>query len=226
VDAAASQVSPAVGEQIAALLAKVRDHAGTGGPLGFALLLFVVLAIFVQFERAFDVIWGAPKADSKGIIASLKRIVFIRFKAFMMLVGVWGLVMASLFVNLSWTGYEEYAAAALPHLSPAGWWLQQLASLAINVIAFALVYRLVPKACVLWRHALAGGLLAGVLWEVGRLVLAMFVIGQRYESAYGVIGSFMAVMLWCYYGAAVMFLGAEYTQALGAECDSTKATAQ
>ncbi len=41
----------------------------------------------------------------------------------------------------------------------------------------------------------------------------MFVIGDKY-NAYGVIGSFIAVMLWMYYACATLFLGAEFVQVL------------
>jgi len=47
-------------------------------------------------------------------------------------------------------------------------------------------------------------------------------VRRGYVSAYGVIGSFLAIMLWTYYAMLVVFFGAEYTRVvrdeLGAEC--------
>jgi hypothetical protein len=37
---------------------------------------------------------------------------------------------------------------------------------------------------------------------------------MRYTSAYGAIGSFIAILLWCYYGISILFFGAEYVQVL------------
>jgi uncharacterized BrkB/YihY/UPF0761 family membrane protein len=37
---------------------------------------------------------------------------------------------------------------------------------------------------------------------------------MRYTSAYGAIGSFIALLLWCYYGISILFYGAEYVQVL------------
>jgi membrane protein len=65
-----------------------------------------------------------------------------------------------------------------------------------------------------WLDALRGGLLAAVIWELGREVLGVFLIGMRYTSAYGAIGSFIAILLWCYYGCSILFFGAEYVQAI------------
>jgi membrane protein len=37
---------------------------------------------------------------------------------------------------------------------------------------------------------------------------------MRYTSAYGAIGSFIALLLWCYYAISILFFGAEYVQAI------------
>jgi uncharacterized BrkB/YihY/UPF0761 family membrane protein len=62
--------------------------------------------------------------------------------------------------------------------------------------------------------ALRGGVLAALIWEVGREILGVFLIGMRYTSAYGAIGSFIAILLWCYYAISILFFGAEYVQAI------------
>jgi membrane protein len=83
-----------------------------------------------------------------------------------------------------------------------------------NTLLFSLIYRVLPKRPVHWLDALRGGLLAALVWEVGRDVLGAFFIGMRYTTAYGAIGSFIALLLWCYYGISILFFGAEYVQIL------------
>jgi membrane protein len=41
------------------------------------------------------------------------------------------------------------------------------------------------------------------------------VIAAKYSSAYGVLGSFIAMMVWVYYASTVLFLGAEFVKVLG-----------
>ena len=55
-------------------------------------------------------------------------------------------------------------------------------------------------------------MLAAAIWEIGRQILASLLIGTRYAAAYGVLGSFIGLMLWCYYGVAVLLLGAEFIE--------------
>ena len=56
-----------------------------------------------------------------------------------------------------------------------------------------------------WRDALCGGVLVAFLWQIGQHFLALFVISNRY-SVYGVVGSFIALMVWFYYASAAVFL--------------------
>ena len=87
----------------------------------------------------------------------------------------------------------------------------------LNVFAFAIIYRFLPKVPVRWGAAVAGAILASALWEAGRQILAAYVVGEKLPSAYGLIGSFMAIMLWTYYAMLVVLFGAAYTRAANEE---------
>jgi membrane protein len=56
--------------------------------------------------------------------------------------------------------------------------------------------------------------LTAAAWEIGRQLLALFIARSKYTSAYGVIGAFLAVLLWCYYAVTIILLGAEYIQVI------------
>src|SRR5258707_1257561 len=80
----------------------------------------------------------------------------------------------------------------------SGWKLAQVASnMALNGVAFTLLYKILPKAPVRWRDALSGGLLVALFWQLASQLLA-FVVARGSYSAYGVVGSFIALMLWVY----------------------------
>ena len=81
----------------------------------------------------------------------------------------------------------------------------------MNGPLFAVIYRVLPNVEVRWGEAARGAILAAALWEIGRRLLATVIIGTQY-SVYGVVGAFIAVMLWVYYAVTVLFLGAEYIQ--------------
>ena len=69
-------------------------------------------------------------------------------------------------------------------------------SLLATTIIFALLYRLHPRGHVNWSDAFTAAAIASVFWEVARQLLAVVLTSGRY-SAYGVVGSFLAVMVGC-----------------------------
>ena len=64
-----------------------------------------------------------------------------------------------------------------------------------------------------------------MLWEATRLLLSYLLIGKQY-SAYGVVGSLIAVMLWIYVASSILFLGAEYVRVAARHDDRPKASAE
>jgi membrane protein len=97
-------------------------------------------------------------------------------------------------------------------------------NLPLNLAAFTVMYLIIPKVRIRFVDAARGGLLAAVLWEGGRLALAAYLLHLNYPSAYGVIGSFIAIMLWAYYATLVVFFGAEYVRVLWEERRSVRQT--
>jgi YihY family inner membrane protein len=207
------QIAPSVAEQVAALLRSVELSAPVGGPLGMIALLLASIAIFGQFERAFDRIWRVPEPDSFSFVATVREILLYRLRAFLMLLGVGFLLAAAFVVTMGLAAIETASQQWLP--LPAGVWtlVTLLAAVTINWTLFSIIYKVLPRAHVPWGAAMRGGLLAAVVWEIGRRVLAALVIGSRYD-VYGVVGAFIAIMLWVYYAATSIFFGAEFVRAL------------
>ena len=58
------------------------------------------------------------------------------------------------------------------------------------------------------------GILIAVIWQLGSQVVSRFIVGGNY-SAYGVVGSFIAMMLWVYYASILLLFGAQMVQVLG-----------
>lgn len=219
--AVSEQLSPALEEHVATALGQIRDKSGVGGRLGLLGILIAALAGFAQFERAFNHIWSVPEPEKTGIWHGVKRFILQRGIAFVLLLGSGLLVAAVSIVGLALSGVREYSADFLP--MPDSLWnlLQMAVSVGLNVCVFALIYRYLPRAAVRWGDAFRGGLVAACLWEVGRQVLASYLIGSKYSSAYGAAGSMLAILLWCFYAVTTLFLGAEYIQELRARSRET-----
>lgn len=207
------QAAPSLATAVEQSLAHVQDYSSLSGPIGMVILLFAALAIFAQFERAFDRIWKVSSPEKQTAWASIQSMLTDRLRAFAMLCGL-GLLLVGVFV----VGVIVAALESRLRFADAAWawWgLELVVGVGINALAFTTLYRYLPKIRVRWQEAARGGLFAAIVWEVGRQLVASLVIGQHYTSAYGIIGGFLAIMLWGYYAVSVIFLGAELVQLLG-----------
>jgi len=69
-----------------------------------------------------------------------------------------------------------------------------------------------PRARVGWRDVWLGGLIAGLVWGVGKQIFAWYVGNfATYNVIYGSVGAIIAFLLWCYLSGQILLLGAEFT---------------
>ena len=66
------------------------------------------------------------------------------------------------------------------------------------------------------RHALRSsrqrwGILTAALFEVGKFLIGLYIGKQGLESTYGAAASIVVVLIWVYYSAQLVLMGAEFT---------------
>jgi membrane protein len=208
------QASAALSEQVARALYSVEISAGAGGLVGLVALIVTAIAMFAQIDYAFDRIWENRAEAGVGWRRRLWKLVFTRLKAMLMLLAVGGFVVAVMIASIVWQAVQ----ANVPSVIRLNSWTERVVQpaihIALNSLAFAVAYRYLPKAPVRWSAAAAGGLLVAVLWEIGRQILAAYVVGDKLPSAYGLIGSFMAIMLWTYFAMIAVLFGAAFARTI------------
>lgn len=216
-EAIGDQLSPNLQEQVARALREVQERASLGGPAGIITLLVVVIALFAEIDMAFNRIWKIKSDDTRGVWGTMVDVIYVRLKAFVMLLGLLCVLFVIFATGVAITATSQWFTT-IPWMT---WTTQILVSWVLNAAVFSILYYAIPNTKVPWLAALNGGVFAALIWEIGRQVLASFVIGDRYDSAYGVIGAFIAIMLWAYYAATVLFFGAEFVHTISHEYQPT-----
>ena len=88
-------------------------------------------------------------------------------------------------------------------------------ALAINVGLFFIAYRYFPHRKIPAGAALAGALLAAVLWETAKQIFRWYILSVGvYDKVYGPLGALVGLGMFAYYSGVVFILGAEFTAAL------------
>ncbi len=86
-----------------------------------------------------------------------------------------------------------------------------------SILAFFLLYMLVPNRRVRFVHALSGALLAAVLFEISKKWFAFYISHlSTFEHIYGGLSVIPMLFFWIYIGWVVILTGAEFVFCLGA----------
>jgi len=93
---------------------------------------------------------------------------------------------------------------ALPIVMNAATWT-------VYAISFALMYHYLPDRSVGWKRALGGGAITALLFVFGRWLIGWYLREANPGSAYGSMGALMLALVWMYYAALIVFIGALIT---------------
>jgi membrane protein len=87
-----------------------------------------------------------------------------------------------------------------------------LAAFLLILAVFLLLYKIIPNTRTYWRDIWPGALLAAILFEIARALFVLYINNfANYQRIYGSIASIIVLIVWIYYSAFIMILGAEFS---------------
>jgi membrane protein len=182
----------------------IRSHHWSGA-IGVVGLIWAAAQVFLNLEVALNLAWHAHA----------RRNHFHRRALALAMTLLTGLpLILSLFLT---AGITALRSLTLPVLEwsldsiPLFWMLVgELVPVLLTVAAFTAIYRWVPNRFVSWRAALTGGIWGGLLWELAKRVFAYYAASLgHFGGIYGPFAGIIGLMLWTYYSALILLIGAE-----------------
>jgi membrane protein len=86
---------------------------------------------------------------------------------------------------------------------------------ALAIVGLSLLYRIAPARQVRWRYAVAGGVLAGIAFEITKRVFTWYLTSfQSYELLYGALAAFPALLFWIFLSWLIVLAGAAVSATL------------
>ena len=83
----------------------------------------------------------------------------------------------------------------------------------VITVLFAFIFRVLPSVSLQWSDVIIGAILTSLLFTAGKSLLGLYLGRAGFANTYGAAGSLVILLLWVYYSAQVLFLGAEFTRA-------------
>jgi len=205
-------MGPAEAQQLQDLLAQAQQP-GRGwwaGLIGVVVLVVSATGALEELQTALNRAWRvAPNPQHSGY----KALVWKRLISLALLIGIAGLLLASLVAGWALALFGEWIGLHLPSWlsTQAIWLLNSLISLGMVTVLIAAVFKFMPDVRLAWSDVWLGAAVTAVLFVVGKMALGLYFSTSAPASAYGAAGSLALVLLWIYYSAQVLLLGAEFT---------------
>lgn len=197
-------------EAIQALLVSVGQPAESTWAtlLGVLLLLIGATTVFGELQTALDRIWRVPAtAPVSGWLHLLRA----RLLSFGMILVIGFLLMVSLVLSAALATMERLWSPLFGGWITIASFSNAAAGFALVTAMFALIYKVMPRARVLWRDVWTGALFTALLFSLGKALIGVYIGRSGIVSGFGAAGSLVVVLLWVYYSAQIFLIGAEFT---------------
>ena len=204
-------VGPDLGGFLEELLVALNDQssAGTVTLVSLVGLLFGAGGIFNQIKNSVNILWGLVPRRPRGTRDYL-HMVRSRAIPFLMVFLFGFMLSATVLVDTVLALAQSRLAVFFPELAEALPSLSRIIVPVLTFVTFALSYKLLPDARVRWRDVWPGALLATLLFQFGRYLLTLFLDFSGTGSAYGAAGSLVVLLVWVFFSANMLLLGAEF----------------
>ncbi|WP_448207312.1 YihY/virulence factor BrkB family protein [Azospirillum sp. sgz302134] len=214
----ATLVGEDAGKTVQDLIARAGSHGRSvwASAIGIGTIVVGATTVFAELQTALNRVWkAAPPAES-----TITWLVAVRLKALALIGAIGFLLVVSLVVSAALAAFGTWAAHYLPALPTLLWLFDVTTSWIVLTVLFALIYRILPDTRIPWRDVWLGAGVTAFLFAVGKFLIGFYLGTSGVATVYGAAGSFVLILLWVYYSAAIFLFGAELTRAYSEQVGS------
>jgi len=175
---------------------------GVLGSVGFAMLIYTVVALVQKIEAAFNFVWQIDhlRPLSQRISNYLSVILL-------------GPALIFIAISFSATVLGSDWTQRLITIEPLGtlvFFSSKLVPYVLVSLAFTLIYIFIPNTRVQFRAALVGGVIAGVIWKITGWGFAAFIASSsKYAAIYSSFAIMILLLIWMYLSWLILLVGSQ-----------------
>jgi membrane protein len=199
-----------VGRQIETMVASAEEKAsGTGVRLILSLagLVFGATGAFVSLQTALNQAWKVEPDPKRG---GIKNFITKRVLSLGMVLGIAFLVLVSLALSAALSAFGRTLFGGFGET--VGLAFNFTLSFAVITLLFAAMFKVLPDAKVRWRDVWVGAIATSVFFVVGKYLIGLYIGQSDPGNTFGAAGALAVLLVWIYYAAVIVLVGAEFTQ--------------
>ena len=184
-------------------------HTMAGAIVGGLVLIIGATGVFTEIQGSINYIWAIQAKPKKGLALLVDQpadLLFLNRRVRFHLDGFAG-------GQLVDGPVKRLSGPVFSHLTVYFFYaVNLLLVLAVTVLLFTIVFRILPDAIIAWRDAFVGAIFTGILFMVGKLLISIYLGHSNIGLMYGAAASVMIILVWVYYSSIILYFGAEFTK--------------
>ncbi len=200
--------NPAATEEIGTILENNENASGKWWKtlLSFAGIIVGATGVVAALQASLNQVWEV-KPDPEQ--AGWKDMISKRVLSLGMIIGLGFLLLVSLVISSVLQGFSEMIGVSGTMGEVVNFVVQAL----VVFVMFAAFFKYMPDAIVRWKDVFVGAAITTALFLVGRFAMQIYFNYSEPGAQLGSAAASIAVLLvWVYYTAIIVLLGAEATQ--------------
>ena len=198
-----SNFVPAAGDTIQQHISEFVENASHMSAVAISFLFLFALLLISAIDKTLNRLWRVTQ----------KRRMITSFSMYWMVLTLGPVLVGSSIAASSYIvsliSVGDYDILGLSHI------FLRLVPLLASIGAFLILYLVVPNKNVPFKFALAGAVLAGLIFELAKKGFAIYITQlPSYEAIYGALASIPILFLWVYLSWLVVLIGALFTVSL------------
>lgn len=181
--------------------------------IGIVTLIIGATSVFAEIQDSVNVIWKVKAKPKKGWL----KLLIDRLRSSSLIISLGFLLVVSLLVNGAMMALTDRLANIWPSITLLlANIINVVVSFLVITVLFGAIFKVLPDVKIQWKDVRAGAFFTACLFMLGRFVIGFYISASNTGSAFGAAGSVIVILIWVYYTAAILYMGAEFTQAYAA----------
>lgn len=213
-----TELNNVVGPEVATTIQDFVKNSAVSGDssislyIGLGVLLFGSTTMFTDMQDSLNLILRIESVPKRAWL----KLVLNRILSFSIILILGSLLIVSIIANGILVGFGEEIMTRInldTTISSYSLILTNNAlTIIISIIVFYILFKVLPDAKIQPKSAFFGSVFTAILFYIAKYLIGIYLVNTKYSTIFGSAGSLVILLVWIYYVAIIIYLGAKFTK--------------
>lgn len=202
-------LNPELAVTVIAILEQIEIQPGLTMPIiGGLTLIFASTTAIAQLKSTLNIIWNVKTIKGKGLM----QFIIDRLLSLVLVLSITLILAASVAIDALLYTMTTIIDNTTPFDLGFTSLLNEVLLWTSTYILFLVIFKMLPDVSIPWKEVALGAIVTTVLFMIGKWLIGWYLASFVSYDVFGAAGAFVILLIWVYYNAQVIFLGAEFIQ--------------